>query len=48
MLIYHASYMRVERPDTQHSRQNLDFGKGFYATVMQSQEQRRGIETSYL
>ena len=34
MLIYHASYTRVERPDTQHSRQNLDFGKGFYATVM--------------
>lgn len=40
MLIYHASYMRVERPDTHHSRQNLDFGKGFYATVMQSQAER--------
>ncbi|MDD6499615.1 MAG: DUF3990 domain-containing protein [Bacteroidales bacterium] len=34
MLIYHASDVIVDKPDTIHSRTNLDFGKGFYATVI--------------
>ncbi|MGM9699567.1 MAG: DUF3990 domain-containing protein [Prevotella sp.] len=37
MLIYHASDTIVNNPDTMHSRTNLDFGKGFYATVIREQ-----------
>lgn len=37
MKLYHASTIRVEHPDVQHSRPNLDFGCGFYLTSMRSQ-----------
>lgn len=37
MKLYHASTVRVEHPDVQHSRPNLDFGCGFYLTSMRSQ-----------
>lgn len=40
MLIYHASDVIVDKPDTVHSRSNLDFGKGFYATVIREQAER--------
>lgn len=40
MLIYHASDTIVNTPDTIHSRTNLDFGKGFYATVIKEQAER--------
>lgn len=40
MLIYHASDTIVNNPDTIHSRTNLDFGKGFYATVIREQAER--------
>lgn len=40
MLIYHASDTIVNTPDTMHSRTNLDFGKGFYATVIREQAER--------
>ena len=40
MLIYHASDTIVNKPDTIHSRTNLDFGKGFYATVIREQAER--------
>ena len=40
MLIYHASDTIVNNPDTMHSRTNLDFGKGFYATVIREQAER--------
>ena len=40
MLIYHASDIIVDKPDTMHSRTNLDFGKGFYATVIKEQAER--------
>lgn len=39
MKIYHASDVIVDRPDVRHSRTNLDFGKGFYATIIQEQAQ---------
>ena len=32
MLFYHGSNTVVESPDVSHSRDNLDFGKGFYLT----------------
>ena len=40
MLIYHASDTIVKKPDTLHSRLNLDFGKGFYATRIKEQAMR--------
>ncbi len=40
MLIYHTSDVIVEKPDVLHSRDNLDFGKGFYATVIKEQAER--------
>lgn len=40
MLIYHASDIIVDKPDIMHSRTNLDFGKGFYATVIREQAEQ--------
>ena len=37
MEVYHASTMVVESPDTTHSRAFLDFGPGFYVTILQDQ-----------
>ena len=32
MKLYHSSTIKVEYPDLDHSRDYLDFGKGFYLT----------------
>lgn len=37
MKLYHASTDCIPRPDTAHSRDNLDFGKGFYLTAIREQ-----------
>lgn len=37
MKLYHSSTISVERPDTIHSRDYLDFGKGFYLTSIYDQ-----------
>ncbi len=37
MILYHSSNVSVEVPDTQHSRDDLDFGKGFYLTTNKEQ-----------
>lgn len=37
MRLYHASQFVIESPDVQHSRDYLDFGKGFYLTSMREQ-----------
>ncbi|MBD5230088.1 MAG: DUF3990 domain-containing protein [Bacteroidales bacterium] len=37
MKLYHSSNVAVRIPDTLHSRDNLDFGKGFYLTTMLEQ-----------
>lgn len=37
MKLYHSSNTSVERPDTIHSRDYLDFGKGFYLTSLPDQ-----------
>lgn len=37
MKIYHSSNSIVELPDIIHSRDNLDFGKGFYLTPNKEQ-----------
>lgn len=37
MILFHTSYMIVEKPDLEHSREYLDFGKGFYLTSLRHQ-----------
>jgi len=37
MKLYHSSNISVENPDTSHSRDYLDFGKGFYLTSLHNQ-----------
>ena len=32
MILYHGSHVCVEKPDLLHSREDIDFGKGFYLT----------------
>lgn len=37
MLVYHSSDMCFTSPDVKHSRDALDFGKGFYVTKLKDQ-----------
>lgn len=40
MTLYHGSTVIVDKPLVSYGRDNLDFGKGFYATNMQSQAEK--------
>ncbi len=40
MLVYHTSDQRFEHPDIEHSRDALDFGKGFYVTRLYEQAEK--------
>lgn len=40
MKLYHSSDVSVPVPDTEHSRDYLDFGKGFYLTSIHEQAVR--------
>lgn len=37
MILYHGSYVEVKHPDIKYSRNNVDFGKGFYTTPIYEQ-----------
>jgi hypothetical protein len=37
MILYHGSYLAVEKPDISFSRNNVDFGRGFYTTPIKGQ-----------
>ena len=37
MILYHGSYLEIREPDLIHSRLNVDFGRGFYATPLYGQ-----------
>ena len=37
MIVYHASYTEIRKPDISFSREGLDFGRGFYVTKLQTQ-----------
>jgi len=37
MMLYHGSLEAIEKPDLSFSRNNTDFGKGFYTTTIKSQ-----------
>ncbi len=57
MTLYHGSFLEITKPDLQHSRENVDFGRGFYTTPIYSQavrwcgkfkrRGRKGIVTFY-
>jgi hypothetical protein len=40
MILYHGSYLAVEKPYIIFSRDNVDFGKGFYTTPIREQAVR--------
>jgi hypothetical protein len=40
MILYHGSYLAVEKPDLSFSRDNIDFGKGFYTTPIREQAEK--------
>lgn len=37
MIVFHTLYIQVSNPDIHHSRDFLDFGKGFYVTTNKQQ-----------
>ena len=37
MILYHGSNVEVGYPDVMHSRADVDFGRGFYATSLKDQ-----------
>lgn len=37
MILYHGSNVEVAEPDVLHSREDVDFGKGFYTTSIEGQ-----------
>ena len=40
MILYHGSYLVIPKPDLKHSRSNVDFGAGFYCTIIKEQAER--------
>lgn len=42
MILYHTSSEEIRIPDTIHSRDALDFGKGFYLTTLHQQAVKYG------
>lgn len=37
MILYHGSFVEIKKPDLKYSRQNVDFGRGFYTTPIYEQ-----------
>ena len=46
MIVYHGTNLEIVHPDVQHSKEYLDFGKGFYVTTYQKQAERWAIRKS--
>ncbi|MCI8292604.1 MAG: DUF3990 domain-containing protein [Hespellia sp.] len=40
MILYHGSCLEIVHPDLNHSRDNVDFGRGFYTTPIYEQAVR--------
>ena len=40
--LYHTSNVEVRIPDVRHSREHLDFGRGFYLTSLREQAEKYG------
>ena len=37
MKVYHGSWLEISNPDLEHSRMDVDFGQGFYTTLIWEQ-----------
>lgn len=37
MILYHGSYIEIQKPELSFSRNNVDFGRGFYTTPIHEQ-----------
>ncbi|MCL2232194.1 MAG: DUF3990 domain-containing protein [Treponema sp.] len=40
MILYHGSFKEIENPNLSFSRDNTDFGKGFYTTPLKHQAEK--------
>ncbi|MCC8140614.1 MAG: DUF3990 domain-containing protein [Lachnospiraceae bacterium] len=40
MILFHASYVEITKPDILHSRVEVDFGRGFYMTPLIGQAEK--------
>lgn len=40
MILYHGSFLEIAQPDLNHSRSNVDFGRGFYTTPIREQAEK--------
>ena len=40
--LYHTSNVEIRIPDLRHSREHLDFGRGFYLTSLREQAEKYG------
>lgn len=43
MIVYHGTTETIEKPDVNHSKKYLDFGKGFYLTTYEEQAQKWAV-----
>lgn len=46
MIVYHGTTMIIPKPDVMHSKNYLDFGKGFYVTAYQKQAEKWALRKS--
>ena len=46
MIIYHGGTEEIQKPDIEHSKTYLDFGKGFYTTSFKEQAERWAVRKS--
>lgn len=46
MKVYHGSNVKIEIPNAEFGRKNLDFGPGFYVTEMKEQAVRQSFRVS--
>ena len=46
MIVYHGSTVEIAKPDLKYSKNNLDFGKGFYVTTFKEQAEKWALRKS--
>ena len=46
MKLYHGGYNRIEHPNCLAGRDNLDFGKGFYTTLIREHAEQWAKQVS--
>ncbi|MBO5086286.1 MAG: DUF3990 domain-containing protein [Paludibacteraceae bacterium] len=45
MTLFHTSNVEIPTPNIKFSREHLDFGKGFYLTILREQAEKYGDYT---